>query len=95
MTYFDPTEGKSRNGQGTYRKRWAGNTFIGQPAYWLLNASLSYVTPDERLEITAWVRTLANLAYTSMAFSSLENNLSVQRIIGEPRTFGLTLWLTY
>lgn len=101
LTYFDPTQGRDRSGNDSdlagarYRAKWGSNTFLGQPSYWLLDARLSYTTPDERFELTAWVRNLTDKVYTIDAFSSLEAEDRVVRVIGEPRTFGLTAWITF
>ena len=95
LTYFDPTEGRDRTEGARYRNGWAGNTFLGQPAYWVLDARLAYTTADERLELSVWVRNFTNTTYSIDAFSNIEDNISVVRVIGDPRTFGLTLWLSY
>ena len=41
------------------------------------------------------MRNLTDKIYSIDAFSDLENQSRVLRVIGEPRTFGITLWLNY
>ena len=95
LSFFDPSEGRDRSGSATYRRDWAGNTFLGQPSYWLMNARLAYTPKDEGMQIIAWVRNLTDTRYSFDAFSDLEGSKRTLRVMGEPRTFGLTLWVGF
>jgi iron complex outermembrane receptor protein len=64
---------------------------VSQPAYWLVNARIAYRTPDEQIEIAAWVQNLTAEEYLLDAFEfSLEAG-EVLQVWADPRTYGLTL----
>ena len=55
----------------------------------------SYLFPDSTIEIAGWVRNLTDEVYktyvadTTVAFQSLEN------LVGEPRTYGVSLSVSF
>lgn len=83
-TYFDPNEGAGA------RDNLEPGT-IGQKAYWLHNAMLSYLSPDERFELTGWVRNFTDQHYRVQSFDLTDPNfLFVLDAYGDPRTYGFT-----
>lgn len=63
-----------------------------QPNYDLINASIGYTTPDERWQVIAFGRNLADEEYivTSGTFTAVPAGR-----VGEPRTYGLRLVFNY
>jgi outer membrane receptor protein involved in Fe transport len=94
-TNYDASEGRGiPNFQGD---QILPPTTIGQEAYWLHNVRLGYRTPDGSIELAAWIRNLTDEVYKTFAFdvSGLDANKTTVYMIGEPRTYGLTLTATF
>lgn len=69
---------------------------IGQKAYWLHNVNLTYRTPgDGSIEITGWVRNVTDEVYKTLAFDASAGAGLVGNLIGDPRTYGLTVGLKW
>jgi iron complex outermembrane receptor protein len=68
---------------------------ISQDAYWLHNARLSYRTPDDRIELAFWVSNLLDEEYKIDVFDISRETSTIYEIWGEPRTYGVTLSLTW
>jgi iron complex outermembrane receptor protein len=92
-TFFDATAGRGiPNLQGL---QYLPENTIGQQAYWLHNLRLTYRTPGENIELALWVRNLTNQAYKTFAFDgSTFNNITIY-FVGEPRTFGGSLRVSF
>lgn len=87
--FFDPNEGAGARGNLP-----AGT--IGQKAYWVHNAMLTYMTPDERIEITGWVRNITDEEYRVQSFDLTERNFQfVLDAYGDPLTYGVTAVLRF
>ena len=92
-TFFDTNEGL-----GAPDER--GNTFlpeyaIGQKAFVLHNARLSYRSPEGKIEVFGWVRNITNEGYKQTAFdASAFSNVTIN-FIGEPRTWGMGVNLSW
>ena len=71
------------------------NPEIGQAPLWLMNFRLAFRTADSRLEIAGWVRNLADKKYRLDAINLARFRQSVIYAIGDPRTFGVTLQVTF
>ena len=87
-TYFDSSEGRGLpNGEGDLI---LPKDTIGQRAYWLHNVRLSYWTPDESIEVAAWVRNVAD--ETAKAFSADLTTFqkTTLHFVNQPRTFGVS-----
>jgi outer membrane receptor protein involved in Fe transport len=67
----------------------ARNT-IGQPAYWIHNVRLSYVTPDESIEVAAWIRNVEDRSYKAFSADLASFQATTLHFVGDPRTFGVT-----
>jgi len=63
---------------------------LSQPAYWLHNARLAYRTPDQHIEIAAWVRNLTDKVYYSDIFDLTSQYRMLLEIYAPPRFFGVT-----
>ncbi|MEP2652508.1 MAG: TonB-dependent receptor [Paraglaciecola sp.] len=67
--------------------------------YTLLNARISYVTPDEDITVALWVKNITDKTYSSLrwkypitpiAFGEFDPSITgAQHLLGSPRTFGL------
>ena len=87
-TYFDSSEGRGLpNGDGDLI---LPKDTIGQRAFWLHNVRLSYWTPDESIEVAAWVRNVAD--ETAKAFSADLTTFqkTTLHFVNQPRTFGVS-----
>lgn len=68
---------------------------IGQDALWLMNLRLTYKSPGERIEISGWVENLTDQTYTVDVFNLARFRRSILYAIGDPRTYGATLRVTF
>lgn len=68
---------------------------IGQKAYAIMNASLGWKSVEGVLEITAWVRNLANEEARVQSFDVTDGFNFVIDAYRAPRTFGITLGYNY
>ena len=94
MRYFQPVSG----GLLTYRLNYywqddefftpANNEFKGQSAYELINASLSFSTHDDRMEVTLYGDNLGNRDYFNSTFDFDPIN-GISGTIMPPRTYGV------
>ena len=90
---FDPSD-------GTGSPSTSGDIFlprntIGQDAFTLHNIRLTYVNPTGNLEFSGWVRNMLNEVYKTQAFDASGGPALVGNLLGDPRTYGLSLKLTY
>jgi len=85
-TYYDATEGRGiPNAQGL---EFMPENTIAQKAFWLHNLRLTYRPPQENIEIAFWVRNLTNQVYKTFAFDGSTFNNTTIYFVGDPRTFG-------
>jgi len=68
---------------------------LSQEAYWLFNARLAYRTPDGLIEVAGWVRNLTDEEYLVDAFDLSLGTSKVLQIWGMPRTYGVTVSMTW
>jgi len=88
-TYYDATQG--RGIPNVQNVQFLPKNTIAQPEFWLHNLTVTYRTPNSRIELAGWVRNLANESYKTFAFDgSTFNNTSIY-FVGDPRTYGGTL----
>lgn len=92
-TYYDPTQGVGLGND-------EGNTFlpddtIAQSPYWLHNLRLTWLSQEERIEVAAWVRNLENTSYKTFAFDGSSFQATTIYFVGDPRTYGITMKLTF
>jgi iron complex outermembrane receptor protein len=68
---------------------------VAQDPFWLFNARLGYRTPDERIEVAGWVRNITDRVYLIDSFDLKSFFTEYLDVYGEPRTFGVTVSLSY
>jgi iron complex outermembrane receptor protein len=82
--FFDPAEGKGA-------QQDLPDDTIAQDAYWQLHAGLMYVSPDQRFEVTGWVRNLTDEHFKVTSFDvTARPTQFVLDVYGAPRTYGFT-----
>lgn len=82
------------NANYSYSSRWyaSADNFAFQPSYGLLNASIEWTDPSDRLSLRLWGKNLTDEIY---ATGIGEANQGVFRHLGAPRTYGVTLGATF
>jgi iron complex outermembrane receptor protein len=91
--FFDPTQGRgdvTRTSTQTLPK-----LTVAQPALWLHHLRLTYRTPSQNVEIAGWVRNLTDEVYKTYAFDASRFAGEVLNFVGEPRTVGADLTITF
>jgi iron complex outermembrane receptor protein len=92
-SYFDASDGRGipdLNGKPVLPE-----FAIGQPAYWLHNVRLAWRSASSQLELAFWVRNVTNEVYKTLAFDASEGANLVGNQVGDPRTYGVTLSLSW
>lgn len=96
-TFFDPSEGVGP-------ERFAGGTLpeftLGQRAFTLHNIRLSYTLPssdDARggIEVAGWCRNLTDERYKNFTFNVSEFRSAIINFVGDPRSCGADVSLTW
>lgn len=93
LVHFDPSAGRG-SPSATGDLFLPANT-ISQKPFALHNLSLRYKAPSDNLEVSLWIRNLTNEVYKSLAFDASAGPGFVGNLLGDPRTYGLTLKLSY
>ena len=91
--FFDATEGRGsfdRSGK-PIQPEYA----IGQPARILHNVSLAYRTPVGNVEVRGWVRNILDTRYKTFAFDATFFAGQVLNFVGEPRSAGADVTITW
>ena len=92
-TYFDVTEGR---GSSDFRGNANKPPFaIGQPAYWLHNVRLTWASPESQFQISGWCRNVDDERYKSYAFDASNFRGLVVNFVGDPRSCGAEVALTW
>jgi iron complex outermembrane receptor protein len=91
--FFDPSEGRGAP-QGPNRAPLP-DFAVGQAAYWIHNVRLAYRSPDERFELAGWVRNLTDEVYKTLAFDASKSAGLVGNLVGDPRTYGVSLSIAF
>jgi len=68
---------------------------IGQRAYILHNMRLTYRPPSGNLEIAGWIRNIRDTRYKTFAFDASQFSQLVLNNVGNPRTLGVDLKVTF
>ena len=71
---------------------WEPNNTLKQPAYHLLNATMSWTSPDQRRVIRLWAKNINDVRYSTEVASA---PTGVAQAYAPPRTYGFTLGLKY
>jgi iron complex outermembrane receptor protein len=80
-------------GRGTYLN-FPKATF-GQEAFWIHNASFSWRSENERMEITGWVHNFLDEYYKTASFDYSQGVQYILNAWADPRTYGITVTLSY
>ncbi|HXK23294.1 MAG TPA: TonB-dependent receptor [Myxococcota bacterium] len=91
--FFDPAEG--RGNPNPFGQQFLPRFAVGQPAFWLLNARLSYRTQDGKFEIGGWVRNFMDTTYKTYGFDASQFSNVVINYYGDPRTYGMDLTVSF
>jgi iron complex outermembrane receptor protein len=93
QTYYDATEGSGVPNASNIP--FLPDDTVTQPAFWLHNLRLSYRPPGGRVEIAGWVRNLTNQSYKTFAFDASLFQSTTIYFVGDPRTYGGTVTVTF
>ena len=86
--FYDAT-----SGQGALQN-FPTATF-GQTAFWIINGSLSWLSADERFEVTGWVHNALDEHYKSQSFDMSRGYGIILDAYADPRTYGVTVSLAF
>ena len=68
---------------------------VSQEAFWLLNARLAFTTPNDMVEVAGWVRNLTDEVYYADTIDLTIAQTSILYIVGDPRTYGISLTVRF
>jgi iron complex outermembrane receptor protein len=68
---------------------------VSQDAFWLLNARLAFTTPNDMVEVAGWVRNLTDEVYYADTIDLSSVQGSILYIVGDPRTYGISLTVRF
>jgi iron complex outermembrane receptor protein len=88
--FFDPTEGRGVDPTLKFPE-----LALGQPALLLHNFRLAWRSPNQRVEVAAWVQNFTNEEYRLNAFDIAQFFGEVIYVIGDPRTYGGTVTVEF
>jgi iron complex outermembrane receptor protein len=86
--YFDPA-----SGQGAYIN--FPESFFGQEAFWIHNASLSWRSENEMFEVTGWVHNFLDEHYKTSSDDLSQGLNYVLNAWADPRTYGITVSVSF
>jgi iron complex outermembrane receptor protein len=86
--FFDAASGKGA------QIKFPEGTF-GQPAYWVLNASLRWQSEDERFELLGWVHNFLDEHYKTQSFDFSREYRLLLDAYDDPRTYGITATIRF
>ena len=90
---FDPSN--SRGAPNNQNELFLPKHTIGQKRFILHNLRLTYVDPSETIEASLWVRNLTNEVYKTLAFDASAVNGLVGNLVGDPRTYGASVKVSF
>ena len=68
---------------------------FGQEAFWIFNASIGWSSENGGLEIIGWVRNFMDELYKGQSFDLTRGFGLIESVWADPRTYGLTVTLTF
>jgi len=86
--YFD-----SSSGTGAYLN--FPESYFGQEAFWIHNASLSWRSENDRFEVTGWVHNFLDQHYKTSSDDLSQGLGYILNAWADPRTYGVTVSLSY
>lgn len=91
--YYDAEEG--RGGVNSNGEQLLPDFTTGQRAYWLHNVRMTYRPLGGNLEVSGWVRNVTDQRYKNFAFDASQFSSLVITLVGDPRTFGMDMRITF
>ena len=92
-TFYDAAKGRGIPNNQNYR--FLPDDTIAQRAYWIHNFRVAYRTPDGRLELAGWCRNCFDKVYKNYAFDGSTFQNTTIHFLGDPRTYGGTVTITF
>jgi iron complex outermembrane receptor protein len=89
-TFYDPSEGRGTDPTLNFPKY-----AVGQEAFFLHNFRIAWRNEDHTIEVAGWVRNAFDKEYKADAFDLSAGFNNVLEVYGDPRTYGVTLSLSY
>ena len=90
---FDPSAGRGvPDASGNFNRP---DYTIGQKGFALQNVSIRYIAPSEQLELAVWARNITNEVYKTLSFDASGGPGFVGNLVGDPRTYGVSVKLLY
>jgi iron complex outermembrane receptor protein len=93
--FFDPSQGTGVETPPFFSELELPEYAIGQRAYMLHDLRVGYLFPNSSIEISGWVRNITNEIYKSYVADTTVFFGSLQNLIGEPRTYGVSASVTF
>ncbi len=91
--FFDQTEGR---GTPTGLQRLLLPEYaIGQKSYALHSVRLAYRLPDGQSELAVWARNVTDEVYKTLAFDATRSAGLVGNLVGDPRTYGVSMSVAF
>ncbi len=93
-TYYDATEG--RGIPNNANQQFLPKNTTAQKPFWIHNLRVAWTPPGAtQIEIAAWVRNLTDEAYKNFAFDGSTFNSTTIYFVGDPRTYGGSLRVSF
>jgi len=73
----------------------ANADLVKQDPLWIMNLRLTYKSPSENFELSGWIENLTDQRYTVDVFNLARLRSSILHAVGDPRTYGLTMKVTF
>jgi iron complex outermembrane recepter protein len=90
---FDPSGGRGApDGSGNQS---LPDHAISQRPFALHTVTVRYQEPGDRLEMALWIRNLTNEVYKTLSFDASGGPAFVGNLVGDPRTYGMTLKVSF
>lgn len=87
-TYYDSSEGRGLPDRN--KDLLLPQYTTAQKAHWIHNVRLSYVTPNEMIEVAAWVRNVEDQTVKAYSVDLLTFQKTTLHFVAPPRTYGVT-----
>lgn len=68
---------------------------VSQDALWIFNMRVAYKSPTETFELSGWIKNLTDQSYTVDVFNLSRVRGSILYAIGDPRTYGVTMKVSF
>jgi outer membrane receptor protein involved in Fe transport len=92
-TYYDATKGRGIPNQQNVS--FLPEDTIAQRAFWLHNFRVTYQPINGRIQLSGWVRNMADKTYKTFAFDASTFSQTSIFFVGDPRTYGASLTITF